>query len=317
MYESKELEMEAMEEKEAAAMNDMNGHGARALTDVMTEVRKAAERASAEPGESAGVSTGFRFLDHILEGMKPGQLVVVGSRPSEGKTAFALNISLNAAASRVPVTYFSPEMDAADLTRRIIAMVSEADISRLASGKLTHEEWERVNERSNDLAKLDISIDDRPRLTVAELRDAVHALAEEDGGTCRLVVLDSLQSLTVPTHRPGDHRCDEISEITRELKALARETGTVILALSQLNRSCSGSGAPQMTNLRDSGSIEHDADVVMLLDRSATAEEACRDDRPPEGVTHVIVAKNRTGCVGMDAFAFLPRSCKFLELDSE
>ncbi len=288
----------------------------RTLTDFMIEAYNEAEEVCAAGGQAAGVPTGFPSLDRMLMGFREGQLVIIGARPAVGKTSFALNLALNAAAAGYTVGFFSLEMSGKEIAQRLICAHAMLSISDFRMGRISPEQWANINEATQELAKLDILIDDTPGTTVTEIRAKSRRMLHNKEKA--IIILDYLQLVSPPAGRRAESRTVEVSEMSRGLKIMAKELKIPLIALSQLSRQVeSRTGKrPQLSDLRESGSIEQDADIVMFLDRSADESEAAREDRPDEGVTRIVVAKNRSGPIGDVDLMFLPASTKFYELDA-
>lgn len=287
----------------------------RSLTDFMIEAYDEAAEAAAAGGQAHGVSTGYPSLDRLLLGLREGQLVILGARPAVGKTSFALNLALNAAADGYTVGFFSLEMSGKEIAQRLICAHAAVSISDFRTGRIEPAQWTNITEATQELAKLDILIDDTPGTTVTEIRAKARRMLHNKEKS--VIILDYLQLVSPPAGRRAENRSVEVSEMSRALKILAKELGVPVIALSQLSRAVeSRTGKrPQLSDLRESGSIEQDADIVLFLDRSSDEQEAARDDRPDLGVTRVIVAKNRSGPIGDVDLAFVPASTKFYELD--
>ena len=256
------------------------------LTEFMVEAYNEAEEVCQAGGQAAGVPTGFPSLDRMLMGFREGQLIIIGARPAVGKTSFALNLALNAAAAGYTVGFFSLEMSGKEIAQRLICAYAMISISDFRMGRISPEQW-------------------------ANSRRMLHNKEKA------IIILDYLQLVSPPPGRRSESRTVEVSEMSRGLKIMAKELKIPLIALSQLSRQVeSRTGKrPQLSDLRESGSIEQDADIVMFLDRSADEAEASRDDRPDEGVTRIVVAKNRSGPIGDVDLMFLPASTKFYELD--
>lgn len=286
------------------------------LTEFMIEAYDEAAEVCAAGGQAAGVPTGFNSLDRLLLGMRPGQLIVVGARPAVGKTSFALNLALNAAAAGYTVGFFSLEMSGKEIAQRLICAHATLSISDFRTGRITPEQWANINEATQELSKLDMLIDDTPGITVTEIRAKARRMLHNKEKA--VIIIDYLQLVSPPPGRRAESRTVEVSEMSRGLKIMAKDLGVPVIALSQLSRAVeSRTGKrPQLSDLRESGSIEQDADIVMFLDRSNDEQEASRDDRPDMGVTRIIVAKNRSGPIGDVDLIFVPASTKFYELDA-
>ena len=285
------------------------------LTDFMVEAYKEAEAVAAAGGETQGVPTGYPSLDRMLMGFREGQLIIIGARPAVGKTSFALNLALNAAAAGFTVGFFSLEMSGKEIAQRFICAHAQVNMSNFRTGRISAQEWANINEATQELSKLDILIDDTPGTTVTEIRAKARRMLHNKEHA--IVILDYLQLVNPPAGRRAESRAVEVSEMSRALKIMAKELKIPLIALSQLSRQVeSRTGKrPQLSDLRESGSIEQDADIVMFLDRSSSEQEAARDDRPDEGITRIVLAKNRSGPIGDVDLVFLPSSTKFYELN--
>lgn len=275
------------------------------------------ELAEADDSDTLGVMTGYPSIDACLQGLRAGQMVVIGARPAVGKTSFALNLAVNAAASGASVAFFSLEMSKEEVGQRLLASYARIPLSTIRSRRIEDDSlWQPLFDATSELSQLDIMIDDTPGTTVTEVRAKARRMLH--GKPNGLVILDYLQLVSPPSGRMrADSRATEVSEMSRGIKIMAKDIGVPVVALSQLSRQVeSRTGKrPQLSDLRESGSIEQDADIVILLDRSANAEEAARDDRPDEGITNFIIAKNRSGPVDTIPLTFLPSSTKFIEVD--
>ena len=294
------------------ATNEINALAYNAPTDTKEDVELAESKLLKV---TAGVPTGFPSLDRMLMGFREGQLIIIGARPAVGKTSFALNLALNAAAAGYTVGFFSLEMSGKEIAQRLICAYAMISISDFRMGRISPEQWANINEATQTLSKLDILIDDTPGTTVTEIRAKSRRMLHNKEKA--IIILDYLQLVSPPPGRRSESRTVEVSEMSRGLKIMAKELKIPLIALSQLSRQVeSRTGKrPQLSDLRESGSIEQDADIVMFLDRSADEAEASRDDRPDEGVTRIVVAKNRSGPIGDVDLMFLPASTKFYELD--
>ena len=285
------------------------------LEDVMTTLYGELAEAEANPGQ-LGVMTGFNGIDARLQGLRPGQMVVIGARPGVGKTSFALNLCINAAVKGASVAFFSLEMSKTEIAQRLLSAQAKIPLSAIRGARIQNSQWESIIRATEDLSKLDVMIDDTPGTTVTEVRAKARRML--NGKSNGLVILDYLQLVSPPSGgRRSDSRATEVSEMSRGIKIMAKDLGVPVIALSQLSRQVeSRTGKrPQLSDLRESGSIEQDADIVILLDRSMTPEEAERAERPDEGVTDFIIAKNRSGPLDTVKLMFLPGSTKFVEVD--
>jgi replicative DNA helicase len=256
--------------------------------------------------EITGVPTGYRDLDQRLSGLQPSALVVVGARPSMGKTAFALGLASHAATKKnLPVLFFSLEMSHLELTQRLLCSEARVDSARMRNGKLHESDWPKVVQAIGKLGEAPLFIDDNPNLTVMEIRAKARRLKSREG--LGLIVVDYLQLMS--GRGSQETRQVEVSEISRGLKILARELSVPVVALSQLSRNLESreNKRPVLADLRESGSIEQDADVVMFIYR----DEVYKEDTPDKGVAEVIVAKHRNGPTGTEKLAFLNHFTRF------
>lgn len=285
------------------------------LNDFLIEAFNEAKEVCEAGGVAAGVPTGYPSLDRMLMGLREGQLVIIGARPAVGKTSFALNLALNAASEGYTVAFFSLEMSGKEIAQRFICAHAQVSMSNFRTGKISPQEWANIGQAAEDLSSLDILIDDTPGITVTEIRAKARRMLHNKEKA--IIILDYLQLVSPPAGRRAESRTVEVSEMSRALKIMAKELGVPVISLSQLSRAVeSRTGKrPQLSDLRESGSIEQDADIVMFLDRSSNEQEAGREDRPPEGITRVIVAKNRSGPIGDVDLVFLAASTKFYELN--
>ncbi|HEX9181254.1 MAG TPA: replicative DNA helicase [Burkholderiales bacterium] len=259
------------------------------------------------PSDVTGVATGFVDLDRMTSGLQPGDLIVIAGRPSMGKTAFALNIGEHVAlADRKPVAVFSMEMGGSQLAMRLLGSVGKLDHHKVRTGRLQDEDWPRLTEALGQLDGAPIYIDETPALTALELRARARRLYRQCNGL-GLVVVDYLQLMSASSQ--GENRATEISEISRSLKALAKELGVPVIALSQLNRSLEQrpNKRPQMSDLRESGAIEQDADVILFIYR----DEVYNPDTPDKGKAEIIIGKQRNGPIGKVDLTFLGAFTRF------
>ena len=285
------------------------------LNDFLIEAFNEAKEVCEAGGVAAGVPTGYPSLDRMLMGLREGQLVIIGARPAVGKTSFALNLALNAASEGYTVAFFSLEMSGKEIAQRFICAHAQVSMSNFRTGKISPQEWANIGQAAEDLSRLDILIDDTPGITVTEIRAKARRMLHNKEKA--IIILDYLQLVSPPAGRRAESRTVEVSEMSRALKIMAKELAVPVISLSQLSRAVeSRTGKrPQLSDLRESGSIEQDADIVMFLDRSSNEQEAGREDRPPEGITRIIVAKNRSGPIGDVDLVFLAASTKFYELN--
>ncbi len=261
------------------------------LTETFEEISKLADQQS----HMAGVPSGFRDVDSLFGGFRGGDLIILAARPGVGKTSFALNLAVNAAKTGVTSAFFSLEMSAVQLMQRILCSEARVSLSKVRGGYLDANDWSLITESLNALSNLELYVDDTPALSILELRaKARRELRDKEKG---IIFVDYLQLMQPATRRP-DNRQVEVAEISRGLKVLAKEMDMPVVALSQLSRAIEMRGGrkrPQLSDLRESGSIEQDADIVMFIDRSMNEAEAESDSRPDLGVAELIVAKHRNG----------------------
>jgi replicative DNA helicase len=257
-----------------------------------------------------GVRTGYYDLDRLTAGLQRGDLLVLAARPSMGKTAFALNIAEHVAVKEeLPVLVFSMEMGASQLALRMVGSIGRINQQHLRTGKLDPDEWGRLAEAAERLGKSQIYIDETPALTVAELRARARRMARQFGGTLGLICVDYLQLMS-GSGGSEENRATELGEISRGLKALAKELQCPVMALSQLNRSVESRNdkRPMMSDLRESGAIEQDADVIMFIYRDEYyTKDACKEP----GVAEIIIAKQRNGPVDTVRLTFLKPQTRF------
>ena len=256
-----------------------------------------------------GVATGYTDLDERLSGLQPSALIIVGARPSMGKTSFALGAAAHAAIEkRLPVLFFSLEMSHLELTQRLLCSEARVDSSRMRNGKLHEADWPKVVNAIGKLGEAPLFIDDNPNLTVMEVRAKARRLKSREG--LGLIVVDYLQLMSNPGS--NENRQVEVSEISRGLKILARELSVPVLALSQLSRNLEARAdkRPVLADLRESGSLEQDADVVLFIYR----DEVYNKESPDRGSAEIIVAKHRNGPTGTTQLAFLDHFTRFANI---
>jgi replicative DNA helicase len=257
--------------------------------------------------EITGVPTGFVDLDGMTSGLQPGDLIIVAGRPSMGKTAFSLNIGENVAIeSGLPVAVFSMEMGGTQLAMRMLGSVGRLDQSRLRVGKLNDEDWPRLTHAIQKMNEAQLYIDETPALSPIELRARARRLSRQCG-KLGLIIIDYLQLMS--GNSSGENRATEISEISRSLKGLAKELNCPVIALSQLNRSLEQrpNKRPVMSDLRESGAIEQDADVIMFIYR----DQVYNPDSPDKGTAEIIIGKQRNGPIGAVRLTFQGQFTKF------
>ena len=282
------------------------------IEEVVVNVLDNIEKAGKAKGSVTGVATGFDDLDYDTAGFQPSDLILIAARPSMGKTAFALNIALHAAIKeKKHVALFDLEMSKESLVNRLLAMQSGVDAKKLRTGDLNTAEWTSPSTGAAEVSKSLIVIDDDAGITPMELRSKCRKLQIEKG--LDLIIIDYLQLMT--SGGRSDSRQQEVSEISRSLKLLARDLNVPVVALSQLSRKVEDrtDKRPMLSDLRESGAIEQDADVVMFLYR----EDYYKKDTENTNVTEVIIAKQRNGPVGTVKLAWLPQFMLFKNLDNK
>ncbi|MET0518206.1 MAG: replicative DNA helicase, partial [Burkholderiaceae bacterium] len=281
-------------------------------TLVMQLIDRVTELAENGAEDVTGVRTGFYDLDNMTAGLQPGDLIVLAARPSMGKTAFVVNIGENVAINEgLPVVIYSMEMGAAQLALRMVGSVGRIDQSRLRLGRLADDEWGRLSEAVDKLGKAAIYIDESPGLSPSEVRARARRQARISG-QLGLIIIDYLQLMS-GNGGNEENRATVIGEISRGLKALAKELKCPVIALSQLNRSVETrpDKRPMMSDLRESGAIEQDADIIMFIYRDEYyTKEECKEP----GVAEIIIAKQRNGPVGTVKLAFQRMHTKFENL---
>ncbi len=268
------------------------------------------EKASKNNGNVTGVATGFIDLDYRTAGMQPSDLILVAARPSMGKTAFVLNIAQHVAFKlNETIAIFSLEMSKEQLVNRLFSLESRVDSQHLRTGKLTDAEWEKLIEGAGIIGKSNLIIDDTPGISVPELRSKCRKYKLEHN--LNMIIIDYLQLMS-GSGRGSDSRQQEISDISRSLKALARELNVPVIALSQLSRAVEQrpDHRPMLSDLRESGAIEQDADVVMFIYR----DEYYNKDSEKKGIAEIIIAKQRNGPIGTVELVWLPDYTKFANL---
>jgi replicative DNA helicase len=258
-------------------------------------------------GDITGASTGFTDLDEKTSGLQPADLIIVAGRPSMGKTTIAMNMAENVALkSGMPVAVFSMEMPGESLAMRMMSSLGRIDQHKVRTGKLDDDDWPRLTSAINLLAETKLFIDDTPALTPTEVRSRARRLTREHG-QLGLIVLDYLQLMQSPAS--GDNRVQQISDISRGLKALAKELNVPVIALSQLNRNLEQrpNKRPVMSDLRESGAIEQDADLIIFVYR----DEVYHEDSPDKGIAEIIIGKQRNGPLGTVRLTFLGQYTRF------
>jgi replicative DNA helicase len=299
------------EKKILEISNRRSGSGFISIRDVLMEVFEKVEQLYADKGGTTGIPSGFTDLDRMTAGFQRSDLIIVAARPSVGKTAFALNIAQNVGVrARETVAIFSLEMSAAQLVQRMICAEANVDAQRMRTGHLEGDDWEKLTMAIGSLSEAQIFIDDTPGITVAEIRAKCRRLKKEKG--LGMILIDYLQLIS-GRGKAGENRQQEVSEISRTLKQIARELEVPVIALSQLSRGVEQrqDKRPMMSDLRESGSIEQDADIVSFLYRDDYYDK----ESEKKDIIEIIIAKQRNGPVGTVELVFLKKYNKFVSID--
>jgi len=288
--------------------------------NLVLEAKKRIEDISKREGLS-GVSTGFEKLDKLTSGWQPSDLIIIAARPGMGKTALTLSMARNIAVTKeIPVAFFSLEMSSVQLITRLISAETGLSSEKLRTGKLADHEWQQLNVKVTDLEKAPLYIDDTPSLSIFDLRAKARRLSSQHG--IKLIIVDYLQLMTAGTNNKTGNREQEISTISRNLKALAKELDIPVIALSQLSRAVEtrgGTKRPMLSDLRESGAIEQDADIVSFIYRPEyyNIDEWDDEERTPsQGQAEFIVAKHRNGGLDNIRLKFVGHLGKFEDLDT-
>ena len=282
------------------------GSGFRSLKQILPEAVDRIDLLHQSDGDITGISTGYNEFDKLTAGLQGGELIIIAGRPSMGKTTLALNIAENAAiGGKGPTAVFSMEMPSQQLAFRMISSLGRVDQTHLRTGRFPDEDWSRINTAVQLMSDAPLYIDDSAALSPTEIRARARRLHREHG--LGLIVIDYLQLMHVPGSK--ENRATEISEISRSLKALAKELNLPVIALSQLNRSVEQrtDKRPVMSDLRESGAIEQDADLIVFIYR----EEVYNQDTPRKGIADIAIAKQRNGPIGEFPLTFVGRYTKF------
>ncbi len=305
--------VKAIDTAESMVFNLSQGRAADSLSQIRDLLDANLDRLEQlyEQGDSiTGTPTGFLDLDELLSGLQPNNLVVVGARPAMGKTSFALGMVAHSAMyAERPVLFFSLEMSQLEISQRLLCAEARVDASRVRNGRLSEDDWSRISHGVGRLAEAPIWIDDNPNTTVMEIRAKARRLKSRVGDLS-MVVVDYLQLMT--GRNSAESRQVEVSEISRGLKILARELECPVVALSQLSRKLEDrtDKRPMLSDLRESGSIEQDADEVMFIYR----DEVYDTESPDLGTAEILVSKHRSGPTGMVRLAFLPHYTRFANM---
>lgn len=287
------------------------GSGPQSINPILTKALSRIEELFESGDRITGLTTGFKDLDDWTSGMQPADLIIVAGRPSMGKTTFAMNIVENALlSSGAPILVFSMEMPADAIVMRMLSSLGRIDQTRMRSGRLEEDDWPRLTSAVSLLKDKPLYIDDTPGLSPTEMRSRARRVARENDGKLGLIMADYLQLMRVPGSTEG--RTAEISEISRSLKGLAKELSCPVVALSQLNRSLEQrpNKRPVNSDLRESGAIEQDADVIMFVYR----DEVYNEDTQDKGIAEIIIGKQRNGPIGTVRLAFMGKYTKFEDL---
>jgi len=278
------------------------------IKDVVLNTLEKIEMASKTSGSVTGIPTGFLDLDYKMSGLQPSDLILVAARPSMGKTAFVLNIAQHVAfKAKKAVAIFSLEMSKEQLVNRLFSLEAQVDSQSLRTGNLKDEDWEKLIESAGIIGRSKLIIDDTPGISISELRSKCRKFKLEHG--LDLIIIDYLQLMTGRVGGRSESRQQEISEISRALKGLARELNVPVIALSQLSRAVEQrpDHRPMLSDLRESGAIEQDADVVMFIYR----DDYYNKDTEMKNVAEIIIAKQRNGSIGTINLTWLPNYTKF------
>ena len=286
--------------------------GFQGMDSLVVELLDRVTEMAENPNDITGVRTGFYEFDKMTSGLQPGDMIVLAARPSMGKTSLAINIAEHVALNEgLPVAVFSMEMGASQLAVRIVGSIGRIDQGHLRTGKLTDEEWPRLTEAIEKLRNVSLHIDETPGLTTSELRANARRLARQYG-KLGLIVVDYLQLMSVSSSMNDENRATAVGEISRGLKMLAKELKCPVIALSQLSRGVESrtDKRPMMSDLRESGAIEQDADIIMFIYRDDYYDKNSKEP----GVAEVIISKHRNGPTGTVKLAFLKPLTKFENL---
>ena len=314
-YMGKDNVEDIMNMTEKRIFNLMQNRGGGDFVPIDQVVINAIEKidaASKAGGAITGIPTGFTDLDLQTAGMQPSDLILIAARPSMGKTAFVLNLAQHMAIKKnITTAIFSLEMSKEQLVNRMLSLESKVDAQSLRTGSLEDADWERLIESAELIGKSNLIIDDTPSISISELRSKCRKYKMEHN--LGVIIIDYLQLMTAGTKSDSDNRQQAISDISRSLKALARELNVPVLALSQLSRAVEQrqDHRPMLSDLRESGAIEQDADVVMFLYR----DDYYNKETEKKNVAEVIIAKQRNGPIGTIELAWLPKYTKFANLE--
>ncbi len=279
------------------------------IQHLLPHVVESVEQRMQNASDVTGMPTGFSDLDKMTSGLQPSDLIIIAGRPSMGKTSLALNMAEHVAIEKkMPVAVFSMEMASMQLTTRLIGSVGRVDQHKMRTGQLDDDDWEKLTDSLGQLNEAPIHIDEGSALNTFEVRARARRL-QRQVGQLGLIVIDYIQLMSAPIGKQTENRATEISEISRSLKSLAKELHVPVVALSQLNRSVEQrvDKRPVMSDLRESGAIEQDADVIMFIYR----DEVYNPESPDKGLAEILLAKQRNGPVGMVKLTFLGQYTRF------
>lgn len=310
--ESTEVLLEQTEKKIFDLLQNRGGGDFVPIKQVVINALDRIEKASKTQGNVTGIATGFLDLDYKTSGLQPSDLILVAARPSMGKTALVLNIAQYVAFhSDLCTAIFSLEMSKEQLVNRLFSLESRVDAQKLRSGDLSDADWEKLIEGAGTIGQSRLIIDDTPGISVSELRSKCRKYKLEHD--LKLIIIDYLQLMSGSGGRASDSRQQEISEISRSLKGLARELNVPVIALSQLSRAVEQrpDHRPMLSDLRESGAIEQDADVVMFIYR----DDYYNKDTEDKGIAEIIIAKQRNGPIGTINLVWLPEYTKFANME--
>ena len=316
-YRTDETVNEILDSSEKKILNIVKNRKAsefRSIKDIIKKTQSDLERLSENKGEITGLETGWYDFDRLTTGLHPNELIIIATRPAMGKTAFALNLVTHVAMTQEKaVALFNLEMSAEQLAMRILASLGQIDGFKLRTGNLMNQDWKRINEAASQLANTNLVMDDTPGITIGEIRAKCRRLASSEKGLA-LIVIDYLQLISGGKNY-GANRQQEVSDISRSLKTLAMELGVPVIALSQLSRGVEAreDKRPLMSDLRESGSIEQDADIVAFLYRDDYYNKEARTE-DNNSISELIIGKHRNGPTATIELLFKKNTSTFLNL---
>ena len=319
-YRTDETVNEILDNSEKKILNIVKNRKAsefRSIKDVLIKTQSDLERLSENKGEITGLATGWYDFDHLTTGLHPNEFIIIAARPAMGKTAFALNLATHVAMEQdKSAALFNLEMSAEQLAMRILSSLGQLEGFKLRTGNLMNQDWKRINEAVSQLSNTNLVIDDTPGITIGEIRAKCRRLASSEKGLA-LVVIDYLQLISGGRNY-GSNRQQEVSDISRSLKTLAMELGVPVIALSQLSRGVEAreDKRPLMSDLRESGSIEQDADIVMFLYRDDYYNKEARTE-DNTSISELIIGKHRNGPTKTIELLFKKNTSTFVNLRKE